>query len=243
MVSEPSPGRRRPYRFAGMSKEARRNARREVLLEAGIDVIGEVGIADTKVREVCARAELTERYFYESFPNFDSFVHHVVQTVGFRVAMRLLGKALPISNGQERLRAVAGELVSIFDEDRRVGRILLVETARAGGELAQMRQQMLYGTTWLMTMWLDNPDQDMDLAAVTAPFIAQYEQGDTPFDTPVLGDIDTIAIAGASAEMLTAWVDNRLAMTADELVDYVLRYIDQTVAWQKQSPSTGSSQA
>ncbi|WP_433654370.1 TetR/AcrR family transcriptional regulator [Nocardia sp. CA-128927] len=235
MAAQPKQGSRRPHRFAGMSKEDRHRARREVFIEAGIAVIGAVGITDIKVRDVCVHAELTERYFYQSFASLDVFAQEVVETVAMQVAFRLFGKAIVVDDGQDRLRTVVKELVAIVDEDPRVGRILFVETVRAGGTLAMLRQQMLYATTWLMTMWLDdNPDApEVDLAEIAGPLLARYQSGGPAAVEPVVGDINMIAISGASAELLMAWIDKRLELSAEEMVDYLLTFIDQTVAWQK----------
>ncbi|WP_330181624.1 hypothetical protein OHB26_35495 [Nocardia sp. NBC_01503] len=108
----------------------------------------------------CAPAPSTPNAtFYESFTNLTQFAHEVVQLVAVQVAVRLLSKAILVDDGHARLRAVTRELVAIVDEDRRIGRILLVETERAGGHLATLRRQMLYIVTWLMAMWLDDPEQ------------------------------------------------------------------------------------
>lgn len=232
MTSQPTPVARRPHRFAGMSKEDRKDARRTAFLDAGIAVIAESGIADTKVRDVCRRAELTERYFYESFDNLDTFAKAVIEAVAMQVAGRLFVKAVGIDEAQARLRAVAKELVTILDEDPRVGRILFIEPERAGGALAKLRQQMLYGTTWLMTMWLENPESN-DMAVATLPMVTQFMNGGSDAVGPLMGDITTIAMAGAAAEVLMAWVDDRLDMSAEELVDYLLSFLDEAVAWRR----------
>ncbi|WP_330181626.1 TetR family transcriptional regulator [Nocardia sp. NBC_01503] len=215
-----------------MSKEDRKDARRTAFLDAGIAVIAESGIADTKVRDVCRRAELTERYFYESFDNLDTFAKAVIEAVAMQVAGRLFVKAVGIDEAQARLRAVAKELVTILDEDPRVGRILFIEPERAGGALAKLRQQMLYGTTWLMTMWLENPESN-DMAVATLPMVTQFMNGGSDAVGPLMGDITTIAMAGAAAEVLMAWVDDRLDMSAEELVDYLLSFLDEAVAWRR----------
>lgn len=222
---------RRAHRFAGMSKEGRRGARRQVFLEAGIDVIADVGLANTKVRAICDRAGLTERYFYESFATLQQFALQVVHTVAAQLSMTLLGEALQVSDGHARLRAVTKKLVSAIDADRRVGRILFVEAARAGGELARLRHQMLYNAAWLMSRWLIDQQSTSDLAALAAPLWAQL-LGVVPMESEV-DDINTIAIAGACAEILDAWLDERIELSAEDLGEYLLRYIDQTVAWQQ----------
>ncbi|MCU1642845.1 MAG: hypothetical protein JWN03_3120 [Nocardia sp.] len=232
MTSQPTRAARRPHRFAGMSKEDRVQARREAFLQAGISVIGESGIAETKVRDVCRKAELTERYFYESFENLDTFAKAVVESVAMQVAGRLFLKAVGIDEGQARLRAVAKELVTIMDEDPRVGRILFIEPERAGGALAKVRQQMLYGTTWLMTMWLENPESN-NMVVAALPMMTQFMNGGSEAVDPVMGDITTIAMAGAAAEVLMAWVDDRLDMSAEELVDYLVSFIDEAVVWRR----------
>src|SRR6478752_6322871 len=56
-------------RFRGLSAEQRRSKRREQLIEAGLETYGKLGFHAVGVREICAAAHLTERYFYESFEN------------------------------------------------------------------------------------------------------------------------------------------------------------------------------
>ncbi len=56
-------------RYGGRGGEERRAERRERLLDAGLACYGEVGYHAATVRLICARAGLTERYFYESFAN------------------------------------------------------------------------------------------------------------------------------------------------------------------------------
>jgi AcrR family transcriptional regulator len=55
----------RPY--GGVKAEARRQERRQRLLDAGLEVFGHKGYHHTTVRDICVAAGLTERYFYESF--------------------------------------------------------------------------------------------------------------------------------------------------------------------------------
>ncbi|QFU93410.1 TetR/AcrR family transcriptional regulator [Amycolatopsis sp. YIM 10] len=62
----------RPFR--GVSAEDRRATRREQLLEAALDVLGERGRDGFTMTAVCRRAKLTERYFYESFANRDELL-------------------------------------------------------------------------------------------------------------------------------------------------------------------------
>src|SRR3546814_864218 len=72
-------------RFRGLDGEERQRQRREQLIEAGLNAFGGKGYHSTGVREICAEAKLTERYFYESFRNrealFQAVYEHAIETV------------------------------------------------------------------------------------------------------------------------------------------------------------------
>ena len=53
--------------FKGLSLSERKQARREKLIEAGIEAYGTHGFFSVTVKDICLEAKLTERYFYESF--------------------------------------------------------------------------------------------------------------------------------------------------------------------------------
>lgn len=53
--------------FKGLSLSERKQARREKLIEVGIEAYGTHGFFSVTVKDICLEAKLTERYFYESF--------------------------------------------------------------------------------------------------------------------------------------------------------------------------------
>lgn len=55
--------------YAGVDAKTRRAVRRAQLLDASLDAFGTLGFAASSVKEILRRAQLTERYFYESFSN------------------------------------------------------------------------------------------------------------------------------------------------------------------------------
>ena len=57
--------------FKGLSLTERKQARREKLIEAGIEAYGTHGFFAVTVKDICNEAKLTERYFYESFKKSD----------------------------------------------------------------------------------------------------------------------------------------------------------------------------
>ena len=65
--------------FRGVSAEQRQAERYEKLIEAGLQSFGTHGFYRVTVREICAEAKLTERYFYESFKNHEELLVAVYQ--------------------------------------------------------------------------------------------------------------------------------------------------------------------
>ncbi len=66
--------------FKGLSMSERQQARREKLIEAGIEAYGTQGFFSVTVKDICNEAKLTERYFYESFKKSE----HLFQTIFFK---------------------------------------------------------------------------------------------------------------------------------------------------------------
>jgi len=60
--------------YGGLGGEERRAQRRLRLIEAAIRVYGEAGYRNATVKAVCEAADLTERYFYESFANSEALL-------------------------------------------------------------------------------------------------------------------------------------------------------------------------
>ena len=64
-------------RYSGMCSADRVLERYARLIEAGIDVFGTQGYASAKIKTLCQRAGLSERYFYESFESREDLLSTV----------------------------------------------------------------------------------------------------------------------------------------------------------------------
>ena len=69
MATKPIKGNSEGRPWRGESAEIRRTRRRKQLIEAGVELFGTRGYANTSVKAICGEAGLTERYFYETFPD------------------------------------------------------------------------------------------------------------------------------------------------------------------------------
>ncbi len=139
----PTTGRR----YAGKSLEQRRAARRSSLIAAGKAVFGAKGFHAATVRDVCTAAQLTERYFYESFESrealfaavyddlIDQVRDHVVAAMRRQVETDSADMAAMVRAG---LRAYFG----LIREDPQAGRITLVEVFNASPQPERLSRRM-----------------------------------------------------------------------------------------------------
>jgi AcrR family transcriptional regulator len=109
--------------YRGRSASERQASRRERLIEAGLDVLGSRGLSNMTMTAVCGRADLTERYFYESFRNLDDLLVAMFDAFSLpthEAIDRALKEAPP--DLFERCRAAAGALIESLTEDPRKAR-------------------------------------------------------------------------------------------------------------------------
>src|SRR5690242_16456799 len=119
--------------YGGHSAEQRQLARRERLIEAAIRVYGEVGYRNATVKAVCEAADLTERYFYESFANSEELLIAAFDTVSHRV-IACLDRIRKEHTGtvEERGHAVLRAYYQMLKDDPDSARLFVIEIARVG---------------------------------------------------------------------------------------------------------------
>ncbi|MFF3179475.1 TetR/AcrR family transcriptional regulator, partial [Rhodococcus pyridinivorans] len=115
--------------WAGVGIDERRRLRRERLLAVGVDLLGPPDGAAANVRAVCRAAELTERYFYESFTDRDTFVREVYDHVADR-ARDALTEAVLSAPTLGRAEAAVRAFVELMVDDPAKGRVLLLAPLR-----------------------------------------------------------------------------------------------------------------
>ena len=136
----PRPAAARAYR--GVSEERRRAARRLRLLEAGLEIIGTQGYAAATLRAVCTGAELTERYFYESFANREALLVGVHRWVVDQLRADLAaGFGRSDASADDRARAGLAVFFEMLRADPRKARVLLFEMLGVSAELDRIYQQ------------------------------------------------------------------------------------------------------
>jgi AcrR family transcriptional regulator len=189
----------RPYR--GVSAEQRRAERRERLIEAGLEVIAARGWPAATVREVCAEARLTERYFYESFEDRGALLVAVFDHVAERAAQAVLDSVRDAPrDASVQARAAIGAFVDLVAEDPRKARVLFLEAA--GSEaLAQRRRQAINAFARLVR------DEAAEFYKVPGPLLKDAE-------------LTAHALVGGLAQLLMAWLSGELKVSRKRLIDH-----------------------
>lgn len=115
--------------FRGLSLEQRQRERRAKLMEAGLQVYGTQGFFSVTVRDVCAEAKLTERYFYESFKNSEQ-LFKVIYLQLIEQQQQLVMSAVMRSSGlshEQMIRAGLAVFLRGLQDDPRMARILFID--------------------------------------------------------------------------------------------------------------------
>ncbi|WP_028643786.1 TetR/AcrR family transcriptional regulator [Nocardioides sp. URHA0020] len=188
--------------YRGVSAETRAAERRARLLEATLAVWADPGLSTT-MTNVCTRAGLSERYFYESFTNLDAAQTAVLEEVAGEIE-EVTHRAAEEAGDDLAARAMAsvGAFVQLLVDDPRKGRVAIVEAA-AMPSLRPRRADLLRHFAHLTA----DAARELDLSPRSGA------------DHELVG----LLFIGGVAELVTAWLDGAVAATPDELVTVAAR--------------------
>lgn len=182
----------KPTRWAGVPAADRVSARRALLLDAALDLLGTEGWSGTSVRAVCHAARLNPRYFYESFTDLDELVIALYDQL---IADLREQVTEAVENaGDSPLRALVETTVEFIDADHRRGRVLYVEAL--GNEKLNRRR--------------------VETGFIIAGHV-QSARGDGTDDQ--LSMITASILVGGFSELLLAWLNGIITVSKPELVD------------------------
>ena len=117
----------RTRRYGGISGEERRAERRDRLIEAAVRVYGEIGYRSATVKGVCKAAELTERYFYESFDSSEALLIAAYLRVTETLHAEMAAAGHAASDEVARIDAILTLYFTRLKENPRPARVFLLE--------------------------------------------------------------------------------------------------------------------
>lgn len=115
--------------YAGEGPEERKARRRAQFIEAGRLLFGTVGYRKTTVRALCKQAELTDRYFYESFETIEDLLVAVYEQLIAEMLTALLESMQHAGPEASVDQLVQAGLNTFFDfaQDQVASRIVWLE--------------------------------------------------------------------------------------------------------------------
>jgi AcrR family transcriptional regulator len=170
-------------------------------MEAGLDLFGTLGYAQTSIRAVSTAAGLNSRYFYESFSSREDLLYAVYQRIIGDIFSRAREAVVKEHTLEGQTRAGLRAAWTSVTEDRRKARIVALEVVGVSERLERLRRenrQALAQLTADNAMSLVGPGVRLRLdPALTARFLM-----------------------GGVVELLADWINGDLDASVDEVVEH-----------------------
>ena len=206
--------------YSGMTADERHQHRRTRLLDAAIELMGDRGAANTTVTAVCAKSRVTTRYFYQYFSDRDGLLRAVFEQL--ETTMReMLVAAVPdtFTTPDELARAPVRALVAMIHDDRRLARILFIESGTEP-TLRLLRSEFMVSladlTTQLSRLHLKVPEAASRVGLLAA----------------------TMGVGGLF-EVFRRWLDGELVFTTEELVEHCAGFLGSLGTYVLANPADG----
>jgi AcrR family transcriptional regulator len=188
--------------YGGKSADQRRTERRDALVSAALAIWQESGWAAVTMRGVCARAGLTDRYFYENFADRDALLVAIWDVMRDKTLAMLLDAVARHTDDPplEQLRAALSVIVHHIGDEPQQAQIVFGDHAGSAA-LEQRRRTTIQLAVRIL----------IDLAS---PYLRE-DVDDAAFRVNVLTGI------GGFVETMLAWRSGLLDADADALVDHL----------------------
>ena len=207
-----SPGRR----YGGVDSHERQRQRRTRLIEAGLVVFGEHGYHQATVRDVCRQAQLTSRYFYESFESMEDLFRAVYTDVNRHLMQATILSLAACQPEPEKLaEAALRTFLEYIRDDPHRARVALIDAVNAGEGMNMLAEQA-----------------SKDFAHLIAGFMQQMFPR-----LPELG-LDALTLAnglvGANTRIATQWVADRCQTPLEDVLRNLLGLFQACISYARQ---------
>ncbi|NUP26626.1 MAG: TetR/AcrR family transcriptional regulator [Nocardia sp.] len=188
-----------PKLWRGQTLDARSAERREQLVDVGFELLGTGGSAAVTMRAVTRLANLSPRYFYESFEDRRALVVAVYD----RLEAELLSRLRTIDTSGDLHSTVRSALricTTYFEQDPRRARVLLREPLTDDALRAH------------------SADRLPGFLRIAVPALGTQADALIPDSDETFTIIGT-ALGGALVALYVDWIDGRLPVPRDHLVE------------------------
>lgn len=203
-------------RYGGVTKEERERQRHERLIQAALVVFGERGYHASTVRDICKQAELTSRYFYESFESMEALFEGTYVSV----SRELMGKTMiALQNAPldpEKLAEVA--LLTFLEfvrEDPARARVMLIDALTVGPGIRRITNESNRDFATLIGSFIEMLFPNVDRLGLSPAMIGN-------------------GLVGANIRIATLWVEDKCAEPLEDILRNTLVFYTATISHARQ---------
>ncbi len=200
-------------RYGGVDSQERQRQRRSRLIEAGLAVFGERGYHQATVRDVCRQAQLTSRYFYESFDSMEDLFRAVYSDVNRNLMQATILSLAACQPEPEKLaEAALRTFLEYIRDDPHRARVALIDAVNAGEGMNMLAEQA-----------------SKDFAHLIAGFMQQMFPS---LETKAGLSYQMLAngLVGANTRIATQWVADRCKTPLEHVLRNVLVMFEACIA-------------
>lgn len=194
--------------YAGESLADRQLRRRQQFLDAGLTLFGTVGYRKTTVRALCKEAQLTDRYFYESFATTEDLLVAVYERQFDALREKVMAAVAQHGDSTDFSGLIRIGLDAVFTmaADPRVARFCWLEVLGVSPRI-----DMLYSKTFC------------DFADLLVALLTRFlpRTGLPEDETRALG----IAMVGAVSQSVTFWLLDGYRIAQPAMVNATARVV------------------
>ncbi|HWM54787.1 MAG TPA: TetR/AcrR family transcriptional regulator [Solirubrobacterales bacterium] len=190
---------------------------RQRLLQAALEVSGEMGYEQVAVRHVIERAKASRATFYKHFEDFQdcfTLAHH---DAGEWLYQRLSGAAKRQPSWREGLRAALAELLELCANQPAIAKALFVEVHAAGKQALAQRADLMER----LSRALDSARREIPSRQAPPPVTATF----------IVGAIDTLVCA----KLMDGEAERASELLPGLLYFVVGQYFGEAAAWEEMS--------
>jgi AcrR family transcriptional regulator len=169
-------------------------------MEAGLELFGTLGYAQTSIRAISAAASLNSRYFYESFSSREDLLYCVYQRIVGDIFTRASEAIAREDTIEGQARAGLRAAWTAVTEDRRKARVVALEVVGVSERLERLRRETRHA-----------------LAQLTADRALPLSGGVELRLNPVL---TARFLIGGVVEILADWINEDLNASVDEVIEH-----------------------
>lgn len=207
-------------RYSGKEFEDRSRQRRQSLLDAALEVVGTTGYGSARVRDLCAQAGLSERYFYESFANREELMIALFNQLIDQIRLRSAEvRQEPMVDRLAAARTQLKAYISFMLDDPRNARVIFIESVGISTHVEANRTAALKGMAYGLGRSLLLP-RDLGERASSEKRQAAAE---------TMAKLVSVYMVGGLQQMIVHALIEDVACTQDCLVEVAMSMFEKAV--------------